>query len=219
MRCCFGGGANVERCHVAITAQLSLPHAAGEGSTRAGGRTSTASLHALPTSELGTDEGSPEDFTPPTSFPGLAHLVQGHLRAEAKARTVEVKRVSCAPAAGPAMLVCVTLVCDLTFAEKAADEWFLAPRGAPAVLRAESGILNALATKRVPGLATVNTVCISEAVKREDSVLRGANRPSQRRLRTSMNQGNIDDELAAAPPGTFNIADAPPPEQEASTNR
>ena len=198
---------------MAITAQLSLPHA-GEGSTRAGGRTSTASLHALPTSELGTDAGSPDDFTPPTSFPGLATLVTAQLRAEAKAHNVEVKRVSCAPAAGPAMLVCITLVCDLTFADGAADDWFLAPRGAPAVLRAESGIMSALATKRMPGLATVNTVFIFEAVKREDSVIRGGNRPSQRRLRTSMNQGNIDDELAAAPPGTFNIADPPPPENK-----
>ena len=217
MRCCFGGGSNVVRCHVAITAQLSVEGAA-EGSTRPR-RTSAASLHALPTAEHGTDVcSSPGEFTPPSHFPGLATLVSGHLRAGSRARSVEVRSLTCAPAAGAAMLVCITLVCDLTFAAGSprADEWRVALRNAPAVLNTETAIMNDLVAKRVPGLASINACSVNDGggTKRdENSVHRLAGRPSHRRLRTSLSRDDIEAEIAAAPQGTFNLAEVPPPEQ------
>ena len=215
MLCCFGGGSNVVRCYVAITAQLAV-EGAEEGSWRPSRRTSTASLSALPVAEHGTDEGNPEEFTPPSHFPGLATLVCTQLRSGARARSGELKRLSCAPAAGAAMLVCITLVVDLTFAEKSrlAEEWrtVLSKRG-PATQPVETQIMHALLSKRCPGLATFNAVVVTDGggTKREDSVHRLAGRPSHRRLRTSMNREDIDAEIAAAPPGTFNIAEEYPP--------
>lgn len=210
MRCCFGRTSNVVRCHVVIISRLSLEGA--EEATRPAVRMSVASLHTLPRAERGTDEGNPDDFVPPTHFPGLATLVSTHLKAGARARSVEVTRLSCAPAAGAPMLCSITLACDLTFAEKSAhaDDWREALRAPPALLRTETDILQALA-EPPPGLASVNEVKVCEAgVKREDSAHRVMGRPSQRRLRSSLSTDAIDAQMLAAPPGTFNIA-APPP--------
>jgi hypothetical protein len=80
----------------------------------------------------------------------------------------------------------------------------------------ETLIMNALVSKRVPGLASMNAVVVSDGggTKREDSVHRLAGRPSHRRLRTSLNSEEINAEIAAAPPGTFNLAGAPPDSAE-----
>ena len=218
MLCCFGGASNVVRCYTYITAQLGV-EGAEESSVRPSRRTSTTSLSSLPVAEHGTDEGNPAEFQPPSHFPGLATLVCTQLRSGARARCAELKRLSCAPAAGAAMLVCITLVVDLTFAEKSrlAEEWrtVLAKKG-PATQPVETEIMHALVTKRCPGLTTINTVVVSDGggTKREDSVHRLAGRPSHRRLRTSMNSTDIDAEMAAAPEGTFNMAESPQPTEQ-----
>ena len=218
MLCCFGGASNVVRCYTYITAQLGV-EGAEESSVRPSRRTSTTSLSSLPVAEHGTDEGNPAEFQPPSHFPGLATLVCTQLRSGARARCAELKRLSCAPAAGAAMLVCITLVVDLTFAEKSrlAEEWrtVLAKKG-PATQPVETEIMHALVTKRCPGLTTINTVVVSDGggTKREDSVHRLAGRPSHRRLRTSMNSTDIDAEIAAAPEGTFNMAESPQPTEQ-----
>jgi hypothetical protein len=216
MACCFAGRRGdaapaVQRCSVAVTAQLGGPSGNARLSNMhgEGARTSGAAASQLAAAaEGGADGGSSRPFTPPVAFPGLSTAVADCLERLAAPRGVHVDDVRVAPAPGSLSCVLITMQAELTFAqagcaEAAAWRERVAGEGVDAL---EDAVATAVAEAAppVPNLGVINAVVISaqDEGKHEGASVRRARRPSTVALRVSYRAAAAQEPRPAPPAAT-----------------